>query len=120
MTPDGKGVSVRDLKQGVGAIVEIRRRSAKTYFTVGAASEFSGMHPQVIEAFVRGRVIPSAARGDRGAPLLDEHGMARLREIQRLRTCGRTSLRTIRYVADLLDRLESAERRIEAVRDLLG
>jgi len=92
-----------------------------------AASELTGMHPQMVIEFVRASlVVPSSTTrpaGDADAesepadPAFDAAALYRLRQIEHLRTHHQAHLRTICLVLGLLDRAEAAERELRQLRD---
>ena len=85
-------------------------------FTLASASELSGMHPEMILEFVRADLVHVTSRDRSGAPVFREHDIARLRQIELLRSADRVSLRTIRHLMKLEDRLDAAERELRILR----
>ncbi len=84
-------------------------------FDLETAAELSGMHPEMILEFCRAHVVALHPRGDR--PRFDNRGIHRLRLIETLRQERGMSLRSIRFVVDLMERLDAAERELRALRE---
>ena len=88
-------------------------------FNLEAAAELTGVHRGIILEFVRAELLPSIESGDDESRLrFDEHAIYRLRQIDVLRR-HHTSLRMIRDILRLLDRIEEAELEIHRLRELL-
>lgn|GEM_PF-918186 len=82
------------------------------------ASKICGLHPEMIEEFLRGHLV-CGFRGKAGQIYFDQSGISRLRQIAYLREHEHTSLRTVRYIASLLDNLEAQERELRELRERL-
>lgn len=93
---------------------------AAEYFDLRAAAELSGMHPEMILEFHRARVVAVAGSDATGDPRFDLRGILRLRQIEALRHECQMSLRAIRLVMGLMDRLESAESELRQLRERVG
>jgi DNA-binding transcriptional MerR regulator len=83
------------------------------------AAELSGMHPEMILEFTRAEIVHTAGREPDGSPCFDETEIVRLRQIEHLRGDEGVSLRTIRHILALLDRLEAAEHELHLLRERL-
>jgi len=88
-------------------------------FDLAAAAELSGMHPEMILEFTRARLIRFSPHGPSGSLRFDNHAIFRLRQIQSLRQERAMSLRSIRLVVELLDRLDAAEAQVRSLRERL-
>ncbi len=86
-------------------------------FDLEAASQLTGMHPDLIQEFVNGRLAPIAGTNPEGLPLFAEDGICRLRILEDLRCREKLSLRMIRAFCHLMDRLERAEAEIRFLRN---
>jgi DNA-binding transcriptional MerR regulator len=86
--------------------------------TLDEASDLSGMHPEMIEEFLRAHLI-RAFKSDDGTLYFDPSGIHRLRQIQYFREHEGTNLRTIRYIVSLLDSLDQRDRELRTLRDQL-
>lgn len=84
-------------------------------FDLEAAAELSGMHPEMILEFCRAHVVALRHQGD--DPKFDNRGIHRLRLIETLRQERSMSLRSIRFVVELMERLDSAERELRSLRE---
>ena len=85
-------------------------------FAIGEASEMSGMHPEMIDEFLRAHLLHAAAF-DEECPLFDVSAIYRMRQIENLRVQQHANLRTIRLVVELMDRLETAEDELRRLRN---
>lgn len=83
------------------------------------AARLSGMHPEMIEVFLRAGIVRSEADGY-GVRYIGADGVERLCQIQRMRRQRRPVLRHIRLVFALTDRLVKAERELQELRNLLS
>jgi DNA-binding transcriptional MerR regulator len=88
-------------------------------FDLAAAAELSGMHPEMILEFTRARLIRFTPPEPGGAPRFDNRAILRLRQIQSLRHERAMSLRSIRLVVGLLERLDAAEAQVRSLRGRL-
>ncbi len=88
-------------------------------FSLERAAELSGMHPEMILEFTRAEVVHTVGEDPDGSPHFDETEIVRLRQIECLRGDEGVSLRTIRHILALLDRLDAAEREARLLRELL-
>ena len=84
-------------------------------FGLDAAAELSGMHPEMILEFCRAHVVALRLRAE--GPEFDNRGIHRLRLIETLRQERGMSLRSIRFVVELMERLEAAERELRSLRE---
>ena len=84
-------------------------------FDLETAAELSGMHPEMILEFCRAHVVALRRHGDQ--PQFDNLGIHRLRQIEILRQERSMSLRSIRFVMELMERLDSAERELRTLRE---
>ena len=87
------------------------------WFDLDTTAELSGMHRDLILEFTRAELLPSARGGGEGWEY-DEQAIYRLRQIGGLQR-HHTSLRVIRDILGLLDRLEEAELEIQRLREQL-
>jgi len=88
-------------------------------FNLESAAELSGVHRDLILEFARAELLPSVeAGGDESRLRFDEHAIYRLRQIDVLQK-HHTSLRVIRDILRLLDRIAEAELEIHRLRELL-
>ena len=99
-------------------IVPLQLRSSGGFIDLKAASQSSGMHPEMILEFVRCELVVIARKDRQGLPYFDEPSIYRLRQIQYLREIQKAHLNTIRLVLRLLDRAETAERELGSLRKL--
>jgi hypothetical protein len=83
-----------------------------------AAAELTGIHPEMILEFTRARIIRVTTHHD-DSPRFDNHAIYRLRQIAILRHDRAMSLRSIRFVVELLDRLDAAESQLRTLRERL-
>lgn len=88
---------------------------ADEIFDLEAAAELSGMHPEMILEFCRAHLVALRHQGDN--PKFDNRGIYRLRLIETLRQERSMSLRSIRFVVELMERLDSTERELRALRE---
>ena len=79
------------------------------------AARLSGMHPEMIEVFLRARIVSSETDGN-GLPCFGPDGIERLCQIERMRKQGRPVLRNIRLVFSLIDQLAKTERELRKLR----
>lgn len=91
------------------------RRLDEELYDLETAAELSGMHPEMILEFCRAHVVTLHRRGD--SPHFDSHGIHRLRQIETLLHERSMSLRSIRFVMELMERLESTEREVRKLRE---
>ena len=83
---------------------------------ISAASRLSGLHPDMIAEFERGKLVERSGSDQNGNPVFDEAGICRLRILSDLRDRERLSLRMTRVVCHLMDRLERAESEVRNLR----
>ena len=83
------------------------------------AARLSGMHPEMIEIFLRARIVSSKPDSN-GVPRIDPDGIDRLCQIQHMRKQGRPVLRNIRLVCSLTDQLARTERELRELRNQLS
>jgi DNA-binding transcriptional MerR regulator len=89
-------------------------------FDLDTTAELTGVHRDLILEFTRAEFLPTVRRGDDESILqFDEHAIYRLRQIESLRQRHHTSLRVIRDILRLLDRLEDAELEVRRLREQL-
>lgn len=86
-------------------------------FDLQTAAELSGMHPEMILEFHRSGVVAITGFGDESALRFGLRDILRLRQIEALRHEGQMSVRAIRLVVTLMDRLESAEAELRVLRE---
>jgi hypothetical protein len=80
------------------------------WFDLDTTAELTGVHRDLILEFTRAEFLPTVRGGDDESILqFDECAIYRLRQIDSLRQRHHTSLRVIRDILRLLDRLEDAE-----------
>lgn len=84
-------------------------------FDLDAAAELSGMHPEMILEFCRAHVVALRNPGDH--PRFDNRGIHRLRLIETLRQERSMSLRSIRFVVELMEKLDAAESELRTLRE---
>ena len=88
-------------------------------FNLETAAKLTGVHRDIILEFARAELLPSVeVAGDEARLRFDERAIYRLRQIDVLRR-HHTSLRVIRDILRLLDRIEEAELEIHRLRELL-
>jgi hypothetical protein len=83
------------------------------------AAMLSGMHPEMIEVFVRAGIVRAETDGN-GGTCIDPNGIERLCQIQRMRRHGRPVLRNIRLVFALTDQLVKTRRELHELRSKLS
>ena len=89
------------------------------WFDLDTTAKLSGVHRDLILEFTRAALLPSARGGGEDAVWeYDERAIYRLRQIDGLQR-HHTSLRVIRDILGLLDRLEEAELEIQRLRERL-
>ncbi|MDF1815085.1 MAG: hypothetical protein P1V20_22975 [Verrucomicrobiales bacterium] len=91
--------------------------TANQTYGIECAARLTGIHPDMIEEFERGKLVESAASDKSGAPLFDEAGICRLRLLADLRERERLSLRMTRVICHLMDRLERVETEVKHLRN---
>ena len=90
-------------------------RQAEPWFTVSAAAELAGMHPQTLRQYDRlGLVTPSRAKG-RGRRYSSEDLLV-LREVQRLSQEEGVNLAGVALVLELRRRVQELERELDSLR----
>ena len=94
-------------------------RGGVDLFTLEAAAEFCGMHPEMILEFLRARLVVATYFADNGDAYFDERAVFRLRQIEEMRTSTHFDLHSIRFVVTLLDRVEKAEAELRRLRALV-
>ena len=95
-------------------IVESTREDV-TWVDLDTVADLSGLHPEMIEEFVRADVVSGFLY--RGAVYFDENGLYRLRQIRALHIDSGLNIRTVRLIIDLIDRLEYAENEVHRLRE---
>ncbi|MEM8955832.1 MAG: chaperone modulator CbpM [Verrucomicrobiota bacterium] len=89
-------------------------------FDLKTAAELTGVHPEMILEFTRAQLVPSAQSGENPDSFrFDERAIYRLRQIESLRQRHHTNLRVIRYITQLLDRLDETEQELHLLREQL-
>jgi len=90
------------------------------WFDLDTTSELSGVHRDLILEFTRAALLPTVRGGDDDSTWrFDERAIYRLRQIDCLQQNRGASLRVIRDILRLLDRLEEAEFEIHRLREQL-
>lgn len=90
------------------------------YFDLDTTAELSGVHRDLILEFTRAELLSSVRSGeDESGWQFDERAIYRLRQIDTLRQRHHTSLRVIRDILRLLDRLEDSEMELRRLREQL-
>ena len=89
-----------------------------TFITLVEAADQSGLHPEMVEEFLRGRLV-TAFCNEAGEVLFDQNGVFRLRQIAHFRLQKHTDLKTLRFITSLLDALEARELENRRLRELL-
>lgn len=79
-----------------------------TYCRIEVAAERVGMPPSRVRRYVRAGLVP-AARVERGAPLLDDAALGRLRRIRRLSDDLGINSAGVEVVLRLLDQIEALQ-----------
>lgn len=95
--------------------LSIPQAAVDEIFDLASAAELSGMHPEMILEFCRAHVVALHRSGD--DPRFDSRGIHRLRQIETLRQERSMSLRSIRFVVELMERLDSAENELRSLRE---
>lgn len=86
-------------------------------YDLATAAELSGMHPGIILELGQARVITVIRGEDPANPLFDTRAIYRLRQIEVMREERALSMRSVRFVVELIERLEAAERELRSLRD---
>ena len=86
-------------------------------YDLETAAELTGMHPGIILELVRSRVVTQYREDMSGSPRFDARAIYRLRQIEVLRGERTLSMHSVRFVIHLIERLESAERELRALRE---
>ena len=90
------------------------------FFDLTTTAELTGVHPDLILELTRANLVPSALAGDDDDSWrFDERAIFRLRQIESLRQRHHTNLRVIRYITQLLDRLDETEQELHLLREQL-
>jgi hypothetical protein len=90
------------------------------WFDLDTTAELTGVHRDLILGFTRAELLPTARGGqDESDWQFDERAIYRLRQIDSLRLRHHTSLRVIRDILRLLDRLEDSELQLRHLREQL-
>ena len=90
------------------------------WFDLDTTAELSGVHRDLILEFTRAELLPTVRSGEgESVWQFDERAIYRLRQIDSLRERHHTSLRVIRDILRLLDRLEDAEIEVRRLREQL-
>lgn len=79
------------------------------------AADLCDMHPEMILEYARAHVVSLVQQGELFH--LDSRAIHRLRQIAVLREERGMSLRTIRFVMELMERLDAAERELRVLRE---
>ena len=85
-------------------------------FSLEQTAELTGLHPEMILEFLRAELVRVAAQASEGSPSFDQSAIVRLRHIAVLQH-EHVNLRTIRYIVRLIDRLETTDRELRALRE---
>jgi DNA-binding transcriptional MerR regulator len=93
-------------------------RVDSNFTTLSEASELCGLHPEMIEEFLRGELV-RASKTLNGEIYFDPSGISRLRQLAHLREDEHMSLRMVRYVAGLLDSIDYQEQELRTLRERL-
>lgn len=86
-------------------------------FDIEDAAALTGIHPDLIREYLRGRLVSCRDLDPNGWPLFDESGICRLRLLHELREREKLSLRMMRIFCSLADRLERSEEEIRRLRN---
>ena len=86
-------------------------------YDIDTASQLTGIHPELINEYENGRLVQRSGSDGAGEPLFDESGICRLRILSDLRDREKLSLRMMRVVCQLMNRLERAESEIRFLRN---
>ena len=100
-------------------IVPTRSGTTGGFVDLEAASELSGVHPEMILEFARARMVTVSWQDRSGNPYFDDEAIYRLRQIEHLRNQERMQMRTVRLILELMDRTETAERELRWLRERL-
>lgn len=88
-------------------------------FTISAAAEIAGMHPQTLRQYDRlGLVSPSRTGG--GGRRYSARDIARLREVQRLSQDEGVNLAGIKRILDLENEIETLQAEVDRLASALG
>jgi len=91
-------------------------------FDVRTGAVLTGLHGGLIVEVAEAQIVRSAGRAgpdEDAPPVFDERGLLRLRQVADLRENQQVSLRTLRLIVHLLDRLEETETRLRALEEQL-
>ncbi|MCW1916214.1 hypothetical protein OJ996_21670 [Luteolibacter sp. GHJ8] len=94
-----------------------RALDTEDFHDLERAAELCDMHPEMILEYARAQVVSLVREGE--LYHLDSRAIHRLRQIAVLREERGMSLRSIRFVMELLERLDSAEHELRVLRDRL-
>lgn len=86
-------------------------------YDLEAAAELSGLHPGIILELVRSRVLARIHEASTDAPCFDARAIYRLRQIGVLHEERTLSMHSVRFVIDLIERLEAAELELRTLRE---
>lgn len=86
-------------------------------YDLETAAELSGMHPEIILELVRGRVVTHIREDSPDSPRFDARAIYRLRQIEVLREERSLNMHSVRFVIDLIERLENAQRELRELRE---
>ena len=86
-------------------------------YDLPTAAELSGIHPGIILELVRSRMVSLVRDDSPDSPRFDARAIYRLRQIEVLREERTLSMHSVRFVIDLIERLENAERELRALRE---
>ena len=90
------------------------------WFDLDTTAELTGVHRDLILEFTRADLLSTVRAGeDESVWQFDERAIYRLRQIDSLRQRHHTSLRVIRDILRLLDRLEDTEMEVRRLREQL-
>ena len=88
-----------------------------TWVSLDSVAQLADLHPGLIAEFARANLIASFVH--RGQLYFDQSGIHRLRQIRSLHFDSGISMRTVRLIIGLFDRIEAAETEIEQLRERL-
>ena len=92
-------------------------------FDLETVSQLTGIHEELILEYTQAHLVEavdSRSPEDKDAtPLFNERGLLRLRQIAELRDNQHVSLRTLRLIIHMLERLESTETELRALKEKL-
>ena len=91
-------------------------RSEALLVDLGVASDLTGLHPQMIEAYLTGQLVKAFVDSE-GVIYFDPAGISRLRHLVHLRDHEHTSFRMLRYIVTILDRVEGQEQELQELRE---